>query len=1259
MTFEDLKKLFERLTLGPLSITEVTEDTTVPKFQDIVNVNIAIRIGAASFQFTAIFDPSTDWLSMTIDSNNIFSMDHLKALVGNDFNENLPDALKNLSSIVLSKLDLLIKLDGSPSLEKVRVVIGTANSWEILRDKLVIEKIALGITRYPQLSYTAFDLFGSLDLLGSRLNLMALSPGFNIWGRLAEGSTINIGQFFNRMDLESVGLDSFTVTGLDFALNRSGPAYRFGIEISEHLPLIPGKLFLESLYLKISKSYTLDFILSGSISLGSELTVIVSARYSPGGWSFSGETGPGQQIHIDTLLDELAAKFGFTKSLPGPVKDLTLQVLSTSFNTKSKDFAFSGEAKFPINGTDFDMKTDIAITHAQDGTFDKRFAGQLTIGKTNPLQFELIFDKTPQSSLLLAAYHNEKGGEIKLADLVGPIKKDIPDVLTFTLKDALLAHEKTGETTSKNLFIAHIGSGIDLSNLPLIGKLFPPNQTINLAYQILAASASFTRDEISIINARMPEGISALAAEPVLEAPDIVIKDGLKVATSIQLGSETIQLTLPVAVNQDPQIGSDPVKSTADSVEPKWFSLQKTFGPVHFNRIGVTYKDEKLKFLLDASLSAGGLTISLDGLSVSSPLTSFDPEFDLKGLGIDYKNDALEIGGAFLRPPDSERKKEYDEYNGMAILKIKELTLGAIGSYAYIDGHPSLFIYASVNEPIGGPAFFFVTGLAAGFGYNRSLRIPSIENVASFPLVVDAKNGETPPANAGKAYLAEKLGKLSDYIPPTPGEMFMAIGVKFTSFKLIDSFALLTLSFGSRLQVDVLGISTLKVPPQQAKTPLAEIQMAFKATYVPDEGFLGVNAQLTPDSYILSRDCRLTGNFASYTWFSGEHEGDFVTTLGGYHPGFKVPAHYPAVPRLGFNWIVDDHFHIKGDAYFALCPHTLMAGGHLEATYEAGPFKAWFKEGADFLVAWKPYHYDANIYADIGASLTYHFFGTHHITVHLGADLHIWGPEFGGEGKVHIWVISVHITFGDQTSQKPGPIDWDTFKKSFLPEDTKVCSVVAAGGLVTQGSDSNDLGVVNPKELTLRTDSVIPLKTSSVLLEADKINTGFGIGSMEISANDLKSTQTITITRDGGPAESDFAFTPILKKVPAGLWGSKLKPEVNDPGFIDNALTGFEIKPAKEPTADRTKPVDRENFKYETHPIPDAFGWEWEGRETFKPSKLNDKDAKDKIKDTIMENSTERNTLLQALGVDWPIDLSNTAADDFLFGPQIQEEVAA
>src|SRR6185503_19674840 len=110
-----------------------------------------------------------------------------------------------------------------------------------------------------------------------------------------------------------------------------------------------------------------------------------------------------------------------------------------------------------------------------------------------------------------------------------------------------------------------------------------------------------------------------------------------------------------------------------------------------------------LSVLLNASLSVGGLTIALQGLKATSPLSPLAPTFSLDGLGIEYENDAVKVAGSFL--------KLDGKFAGLAVLKTKALSLSAIGAYSKTDsGDPSLFLYATLDKPLGGPSFFFVTG---------------------------------------------------------------------------------------------------------------------------------------------------------------------------------------------------------------------------------------------------------------------------------------------------------------------------------------------------------------------------------------------------------------------------------------------------------------------------------------------------------------------------------------------------------------------
>lgn len=185
-------------------------------------------------------------------------------------------------------------------------------------------------------------------------------------------------------------------------------------------------------------------------------------------------------------------------------------------------------------------------------------------------------------------------------------------------------------------------------------------------------------------------------------------------------------------------------KEVTDDSGIKWFTLNKGIGPFTIKRIGAAAKQEgneyKVFLYLDTKMSFSVVDIELMGLSVGVPisvLTSFrlsnlkKLEFGMMGLGISFQKGPLSISGCFLRT-----KGVRERYDGAVMIKFMEFQFVGIGSYTTTeDGKASLFLYLMVGAPIGGVGAFFVTGLAAGFGVNRGIRIPDVKNVKSFPLV--------------------------------------------------------------------------------------------------------------------------------------------------------------------------------------------------------------------------------------------------------------------------------------------------------------------------------------------------------------------------------------------------------------------------------------------------------------------------------------------------------------------------------------------
>jgi hypothetical protein len=287
---------------------------------------------------------------------------------------------------------------------------------------------------------------------------------------------------------------------------------------------------------------------------------------------------------------------------------------------------------------------------------------------------------------------------------------------------------------------------------------------------------------------------------------------------------------------------------TAATSNTQWLAIQKAFGPIYFERVGLEVDGPRITAVLDASFTVRALKIALQGLKVTSPLQPFSPEFSLDGLAIDFKTDGLEIGGAFLRqklsPKPPGQTGDY-VYGGLAVIRASKLTLSAIGSYSTVGGQPSLFIYAVLDYPIGGPSFFFVTGLAAAFGYNRALIMPDIDQVDNFPLIKRARSAAqatstTTDTNA-QTDLAKELVDLETYIPVSAGQYFLGVGIHFTSFKIVDSVLLLAVQFGQQVSIDLLGSSILTAPAGASESTLvAKAALNLKARYVPSEGTLTV-----------------------------------------------------------------------------------------------------------------------------------------------------------------------------------------------------------------------------------------------------------------------------------------------------------------------------------------------------------------------------------------------------------------------------------
>jgi large repetitive protein len=658
-----------------------------------------------------------------------------------------------------------------------------------------------------------------------------------------------------------------------------------------------------------------------------------------------------------------------------------------------------------------------------------------------------------------------------------------------------------------------------------------------------------------------------------------------------------------------------------EGVGPWWLPMQQRFGPLYVEQVGLDTVEvaghlDRVKALLDGGVSLAGLTVGLDDLSVSLPWRRpwdlADWRLDLAGLAIGYDSGGISVAGGLRRRPGPA-----PDYVGLVLVKAAQLGVTAVAGYAEIPEAPgssrtytSFFIFAAVSFTLGGPPAFFVTGLGGGAGLNRRLVLPAeVVDVPRFPLV--AAMDPTSPFATNPMGALDTLGPT---FPPERGTFWFAAGVRFTSFVLVESIAVLSVEVGDGgTEVALLGLSRMDLPNREFA--LARVELALRARFSSREGVLKVEGQLTDNSYLLNPQCRLTGGFAFVMFFKGSLAGQFVLTLGGYHPRFARPAAFPPVPRLGFDWHVSSNVTVKGEAYFALTATCVMAGGRLEAAYKTSTVWASFTAGVDAIVSWDPFFYDVTVYVRVSAGVDirvcfFHCFRVR-FSCSIGAELHVFGPEIRGTAKLDLDVTSVTVRFGPsgETNSRE-PLGWTEFRSKYLvagdPEGLTMSAGIAAGQLVPDPAAGRDQQETGQLERSWRVVPEFVLVTATRAASNDVNGRSLGpvtpqaldLGPMHLTGIVSAHRVRIRNRRTGAEETLRLELEPVVGNVPEGVWRKLAEtdaaPEANvRPAFVGATLVARATVPPVEVRA----ALDQVEVSKRPHPLP--FADEQDDREEF------------------------------------------------------------
>lgn len=590
-----------------------------------------------------------------------------------------------------------------------------------------------------------------------------------------------------------------------------------------------------------------------------------------------------------------------------------------------------------------------------------------------------------------------------------------------------------------------------------------------------------------------------------------------------------------LAIQKHPNLPVGVSLRAGDPPGPWWIVIQRQLGPLYVDRIGLNTvesggKITQISLLFSGSVSLFGLNASVDQLGITwnggDVLSITSWSVDLMGLAVSADMAGLTLAGGLLKTVEGNAIS----YVGMLSAKFAVYGLSVFGGYTKDGANASFFVFGAINGPIGGPPAFFITGLGGGFGINRGLRVPDdISKFADYPFI----KALGPAASAPSDPMAE-LAKLSVYFPHQMGNFWFAGGISFTCFSLVDGIAVIAVSIGDGLELYLLGLARMALPRPNAA--LVSIELALLARFSTREGVFMIKAQLTDNSWLLYEDVRLTGGFAFAVWWKGPLAGQFVLTMGGYHPSFHRDG-YPDVPRLGIVWRVSDAICIKGGSYFALTSEALMAGVDVEVSVDFGWVWASIGFGAHGIVYFDPFWFEVMAYARISAGIDIDLgLFSISLSITIGAQIKVWGPEFAGEATFEIGPCDVTVGFGSQTKVAKPPLTWPQFVAKYLEDNgsgsaRSLSSIAGKGSLPantegataapsSDGSADRPFEVFAEFELTFVT--TVPTQWFDVGLD-EEIETpivrsdgaGSQLGLWPMQSRDLQSRLVIRLEKKG------------------------------------------------------------------------------------------------------------------------------------------------
>ncbi|EWG47682.1 hypothetical protein FVEG_07737 [Fusarium verticillioides 7600] len=759
---------------------------------------------------------------------------------------------------------------------------------------------------------------------------------------------------------------------------------------------------------------------------------------------------------------------------------------------------------------------------------------------------------------------------------------------------------------SKRLFKAAInGFGNMELEIPLVGTLYQPLDELYFLFvqdpkppNRPGQMTGLTREDMGLLNNGVMQKDPLLVADKIkpdqAKPTDLLVPSGCHFAVIIRNVAKGERACLLSYGFMKPKPSSS--QALASSAEEKGrrrteeemddggpsaqAPFKKDTGPIAISNVSLKYKAKTLSITFDATFQLGPIGFSLLGFTLNTRFKSLDElptiSVNIDGLAASFDRRPLTIAGIIVHGNDGAM----DYYAGGLIIGFRPYQFQAAGFYGVItlansNSFQSVFVFAKLNGPLMTLAFAEISGICGGFGYNSSVRLPSVDQVSDFPFINSSRLSNNDNAQQVLMELVSPTG--GGWFQPLDNTYWGAIGMKLSAFRMLSVDAVVAVQFGDSVKLGIFAVATCDIPSTNSQLKLAHAELGIAAVLDFDYGFLKIEAQLSPRSYILSPNCHLTGGFALCYWFDAPladkaRIGDFVFTLGGYHQAFRVPVGYPNPPRLGISWDLGGGLSISGEAYFAITTKACMAGGRLHAAFKAGPLSAWFDAFANFLINYRPFYFDMSAGVSVGVGFSIDFWFIHiRISVQIGAELYLWGPPVAGRVHVDFWIVAFDINFGNH-HPKIDPVSLSDFYELVL-QDSPASSFASATSLITGKQQQEPLaaststkpkneahnflaesGLLNPDDQpekgqndpwTVRAGTFVFVAECKMAINGVSTNNSWDpiLQGNEVFSKPMGMTTPMSsilqiqiVHEDGSNPEEDWQFEKYTQMLPGALW---------------------------------------------------------------------------------------------------------------------------